>query len=148
MEQAVGIALPSLGKLNGRDCIHIDTVTQENNDRLVFRGEINGALADRINDDIWIPYTLIFHHMLAYRACELDTYLNLNVYGHADCTDFNIIKNSRWLAGFPVRNDLDQSDYQHYQLFTYDYVYHIIAVSFEMRTDLPPKNGEGESVCI
>lgn len=140
MEKVTGIEIPSLGFLNGRDCIFLNTVTQDQNDCLVFRGEINGNLAERIGKDIRIPYTLSFRGIIAYCSCELDTYLNLNHY--EDFTDLNVIENSKWLAEFPVREDLDKSAYQHYLLFTYDYVYNIIAVSCEMDAALPQTDGE------
>lgn len=140
MEKVTGIEIPSLGLLKGRDCIFLDTVTQDQNDCLVFRGELNGMLAERIAKNIRIPYTLSFRGIIAYSACELDTYLNMNSYGQF--TDFNVIENSKWLAELPVREDLDKSVYQHYLLITYDYVYNIIAASCEMDAALPQTDGE------
>ena len=101
MEKAVGIDVPSLGILSGRDCIHTDTVTADNNDCLVFRGEINGTLAENA-DDGWIPYTLVFHHIIAYFSCETDTYLNTD-HMHTGCTAFNTIENSSFLRDLPIR---------------------------------------------
>lgn len=83
-----------------------------------------------------IPYTLTFHHVLAYFACELETYLNTEARSHAYNTSFNVAENSKWLTSLPIRTDLDRSKYKHYQLFTYDNVYDIIALSFDMKTDL------------
>ena len=137
MEKVVGVEIPALGVLNGRDCIYIDNVTQDNYDNLEFKGEINGYLADKIKDEKWIPYTLIFHRVIAYFSCELDTYENIDAYGHLDYTDFNIVENSQWLANLPIRKDFDKSLYKHYQLFTYDIVYNIIAVSFDISANLP-----------
>lgn len=140
MEKVVGVEVPAFGILNGRDCIYIDTVTQDDYDNLIFKGEINGYLADKIKDEKWIPYTLIFHRVIAYFSCELDTYENIDSYGHLDYTDFNIVENSQWLANFPIREDFDKSIYKHYQLFTYDYVYNIIAVSFDINSQLCKHN--------
>lgn len=137
MEKVVGVEVEALGILNGRDCVYIDTVKQDNYDNLVFEGKINGNLASNIKDSKWIPYTLSFHRVIAYFACELDSYENMDSYGHLDYTDFNIIENSQWLADFPLREDFDKSEYKHYQLFTYDFVYNIIAVSFDIKYDLP-----------
>lgn len=136
MEKVVGVEVENLGILNGRDCIYIDTVKQDNYDNLVFEGEINGNLASKIRDSKWIPYTLSFHRVIAYFSCELDSYENMDPYGHLDYTDFNVVENSKWLADFPMREDFEKSDYKHYQLFTYDFVYNIIAVSFDIKFDL------------
>lgn len=84
----------------------------------------------------WIPYNLIFHRVIAYFSCELDTYENIDIYDHLDYSDFNWVKNSQWLAKFSIRKDLDKSIYKHYQVFTYDYVFNIIAVSYELISDL------------
>lgn len=137
MEKVVGIALPELGILDGRDCIYIDTVTQDDLDNLAFKGSINGLLAEKIRDERWIPYTLTFHRVIACFFSELDTYENMDTYGHLDFTDFNIVENSQWLANLPIREDFDKSLFKHYQLFTYDMVYNIIAVSFDLHADLP-----------
>ena len=45
-------------------------------------------------------------------------------------------KNSQWLAAFPIRKDFEKSIYKHYQVFTYDYVFNIVAVSYELNCDL------------
>ena len=132
MEKVVGIKLPELGTLNGRDCIYLDTVTQDNCGDLILKGEINGILADKIKEEKWIPYTLAFHDVIAFFSCESDTYENMDRYGHFDRTDFNVVENSKWLAEIPIREDYERSAYKHYQLFTYDVVYNIIAVSFDI----------------
>ena len=136
MEKVVGVEDPVLGILNGRDCIYIDTVVQDNYDNLEFKGEINGYLASKIKERKWIPYTLTFHRVIACFSCELDSYENMDTYGHLDYTDFNIVENSQWLEKFPLRSDFYKSDYKHYQLFTYDIVYNIIAVSFDLSCDI------------
>jgi hypothetical protein len=136
MEKVVGIDVPLLGILNGRDCIYIDNVIQDNYDNLEFKGEINGYLADKIKEKKWIPYSLVFHKVIAYFSCELDTYENIDAYGYLDYTDFNVVENSQWLTNFPIRKDFDKSLYKHYQLFTYNIVYNIIAVSFDFDIDV------------
>lgn len=136
MEEVINIEDQTLGMLWGRDCIYIDTVTQDDMDNLIIKGDINGFLARKINDDIWIPYNLIFHRVIAYFSCEIDTYENIDTYDHLDYSDFNWVKNSQWLAGFPIRKDFDKSIYKHYQVFTYDFVFNIIAVSYELNYDL------------
>lgn len=136
MEKVTNIEDETLGILNGRDCIYIDTVTQNDMNSLIFKGSINGYLARKINEDKWIPYTLTFHCVIAYFSCELDTYENIDTYYHLDYSDFNLVENSQWLATFPIREDVDKPNYKHYQVFTYDYVFNIIAVSYELNCDL------------
>ena len=74
--------------------------------------------------------------MLAYFACELDTYENLAGMGHLDGSSFDLIEDSTWLKSLPVREDFDKDIYRHYRLFTYDDVYNIIAVSYEFVAEL------------
>ena len=133
LEQVVGIETPEFGFLNGRDCIYIDSVTQDNYDNLVFRGKINLRLASKNRRAAFHPYELTFHRVLACFFCELDTYENMDRCAHLDDTDFNVVENSRWLENLPVRSDFDKSAYRHFQVFTYDVVYNIIAVSFDMK---------------
>lgn len=46
MEKITGIEIPGLGMLRGRDCIHLDTVTQDGRENMVFKGKINGDLTE------------------------------------------------------------------------------------------------------
>lgn len=137
MNKSVGIEVPVLGILYGRDCIFIDSVIQNDSDKLKFKGEINSSLIKNIKDNEWIPYVLTFHQVIAYFSCELDTYENIGMYNHSNHADFNIVENSQWLAELQIREDFDKSVYKHYLLFTYDYVYNIIAESFDISYDLP-----------
>lgn len=136
VEKIIGIEIPMLGTLSGRDCVYTDTVTRNDCGDIEFKGDINGSLAgniaDRFKDKEWIPYTLTFHRVIACFSCELDTYDNMGICGHSVHTVFNIVEDSKWLADIPIREDLDRSIYKHYQLFTYDDVFNIIAVSFDI----------------
>ncbi len=136
MERFVDIEDGVLGKLNGRDCIYIDTVTLDGYDSLIFSGEINGDLASKIRDEKWVPYTLKFRRVLAYFACELDTYENLCGTDYLDHSDFTVIENSERLAEFPIRKDFDRSLYKHFRVFTYDVVFDIFAVDFDLKADM------------
>lgn len=130
-EKIVPIEHDKLGKLNGRDCIYIDNVSQDDMDNLIFKGEINGHLAEKIKADRFIPYKLTFYRVISYFVCELDTYENINDSAHLDYSCFNVVENSQWLESIPIRRDFDRSVYKHYQVFTYDFVYNIIAVDFD-----------------
>ncbi|WP_295092831.1 hypothetical protein [Ruminococcus sp.] len=136
MEKIVGVKVPELGILNGRDCIFIDSVTHNDSGNLEFKGDINGSLAEINKNNNLIPYILTFHRVIACFSCELDTYENIGMYYHSDYTDFNIVENSKWLSTILIREDFDKSIYKHYQLFTYDYVYNIIAESFDICYDM------------
>ena len=132
MENIVGVEVPGLGILSGRDCIHIDRVVQDSSDGLEFKGEINGYLTEKIKEEKWIPFTLTFHRVIAFSSCELDTYLNMDTYGNAINSDLNTVENSKCLERLPIRADYDRLELKHYLLFTYDNVYNIIAASFDI----------------
>lgn len=136
MEKIVDIEDGVLGELYGRDCIYIDTVTLDERDDLTFFGVINGCLASRICAEKWIPYTLVFHRVIAQFSCELDTYENICDTERLDHGDFIVIENSERLAKFPIRYDFDKSLYKHFRVFTYDVVFDIFAVDFELKADM------------
>lgn len=136
MEKVINIEDETLGILDGRDCIYIDMVTQNDMDDLIIKGEINGHLASKIRNDKWIPFTFTFHRVIAYFSCEIDTYENIDTYNYLNHSDFILVNNSQWLAAFPIRKDFNKSIFKHYQVFTYDYVFNIIAVSYELNCDL------------
>lgn len=126
-----------LGVLKGRDCIYLDKVKQDGQKNLTFTGDINGHLISQyIDEKDWFPYTLIFRQVLAYFACELDTYENLAETGYLNHSSFDLIEDSTWLNSLPVRENFNKETYQHYRLFTYDDVYNIIAVSYEFSAEL------------
>lgn len=136
MDDIIDIETEALGMLYGRDCIYIDTVTLDDMDSLTFSGEINGHLASKIQKEEWIPYRLEFRRVLAYFACELDTYENIDGTRYLDYSDFTVIKNSVKLLKLPIRVDFDRSEYKHFRVFTYDVVFDIFAVSYEFWADL------------
>ncbi|MCL2368935.1 MAG: hypothetical protein FWC72_08050 [Oscillospiraceae bacterium] len=128
MEKARAIET-SVGVLSGRDCIFLDTVMQDaDNNSMVFAGDINGNLVAKAKE--WLPYKLKFMQVLAYFCCELDTYENLvNTNSNSS---FDVMENSAWLESLPIRCDYDKNDYKHYRLFTYDDVYDIIAIEYQL----------------
>ena len=136
MENIVDIEDAVLGSLNGRDCIYIDRVILDDMGSLIFEGEINGALASKLRADKWIPYRLEFKRTLAHFACELDTYERLCGTAYFDHSDLTIIENSGQLADFPIRRDFDRALYKHFRVFTYDVVFDIFAVGYELSADL------------
>ena len=136
MEKATAVKT-CLGVLKGRDCIYLDQVKRDGLNNLTFTGDINGHLISQQRDEKdWFPYTLTFRRVLVYFACELDTYETLTETKHLDGSSLDLIEDSSWLQSLPVREDFDKGIYRHYQLFTYDDVYNIIAVSYEFAVEL------------
>lgn len=45
---------------------------------------------------------------------------------------FDEVINSQFLANFPIRSDFDKSAYRHFVVFTYDFVFEILATDFLM----------------
>lgn len=100
MEHNHLIELEELGVLYGRDCIFVDNVVQTGS-TLKFKGKINGRLASKIHDNIWIPYELTFKQVIKYSSCELDTFEASRNEAYATCkASFFIIQNSECLKKF------------------------------------------------
>lgn len=136
MEKVIPI-VTDLGVLRGRDCIYLNFVEQDDIDNMTLSGDINGALVDIHEEEKeWFPYQLMFRGVLACFFCELDTYEDL--VGTEDFKDscFNWIEDSVWLQSLPIRQDFEKSKYTHYCVFTYDIVYHIIAVAYQLEIDI------------
>jgi len=129
MEKIIPIET-SVGFLKGRDCIYIDTVLQNENSSLTFKGELNSnLLTDTKRNKDFLPYKLVFPQILAVFYCELDTYSNLN---QPKSSMFDLIENSEWLESILIREDYDKSIYKHYRLSTYDYVFDIISIGYRL----------------
>lgn len=136
MEKVTAV-ITCLGFLKGRDCIYLDQVKRDSLNNLTFTGDINGNLVSlHRNEKDWFSYTLTFRQVLAYFACELDTYEKLTETGCLNRSSFDLIEDSTWLKSLPVREDFNKDIYRHYRLFTYDDVYNIIAVSYEFAAEL------------
>ena len=118
MERFIDISETPFGKLYGRDCIFLNTAVLKKND-LILEGEINGTLVKKTVQDKWIPFRLTFKSVIAYFSCELDTYENLSRIGGC----FGIIEESEHLKKLPVRSDFDKSEYKHFRVGTYDFVF-------------------------
>lgn len=135
MENIHAIEHEKLGILYGRDCIFADSVIQTYS-TLQFKGEINGTLASKIKDAIWIPYELIFTKVIKYVSCELDTYeADKNEIQAQSKSSFLVIQDSDYLMNIPIRYDYNKKDYQHFIVYTYDFVFHVFAVDYELKCD-------------
>lgn len=135
MEKFIPVETDELGVLRGRDCIFLDSVQENDIGDLVFKGEINGSLLEGNNTKYiknYIKYSLTFKSVMAYFACELDTYFNLFNSSSLSTSSFDLIDNSKWLQSLPIKQDIDKSIYKHYRLVTYDRVYDIVAASYNL----------------
>jgi len=114
-----------LGKLDGRDCIYLDSVKQcFSPNRLTFSGEINGDLCE--NNPFghrWLVYELSFYQIQAFECRELEI-CNWEIE-----SSFDEIHDSKLL----IELGLDEKSYKHYILSTYDYVYSIVAKGYELK---------------
>lgn len=135
MEKIIPIDDFFLGVLEGRDCIFIQTVMQDDQDNLIFQGEINGVLAKKIQTEQAIPYRLVFHRVLSYFSCEIDTYENMNKSKYNSRYALGVVENGKWLKSLPIRKDFNKSVYKQYRVVTYDFVFHIIACSYELNCE-------------
>lgn len=135
MENIHAIEHEKLGILYGRDCIFADSVIQTYS-TLQFKGEINGNFASKINDAIWIPYELIFKRVIKYVSCELDTYeADKNEIQAQSRSSFLVIQDSDSLMNIPIRYDYNKNDYKHFIVYTYDFVFNVFAVDYELKCD-------------
>ena len=140
MENIYSIEHEKLGVLYGRDCIFIDSVIQTDS-TLKFKGEINGHLAIKIKDDIWIPYELIFKQVIKYTSCELDTYeADKNEIQVMSKSSLLVVQNSDYLRNIPIRYDYNKNDYKYFVIYTYDFVFNVFAVDYELKCDLVQMN--------
>lgn len=129
------IELEELGVLYGRDCIFVDNVVQTGS-TLKFKGKINGRLASKIHDNIWIPYELTFKQVIKYSSCELDTFEASRNEAYATCkASFFIIQNSECLKKIPIRYDYKKYDYKHFMVCTYDFIFNVLAVDYKLKHD-------------
>ena len=129
MQKFIPIETP-LGILQGRDCIYLDDLNQNQYNYLTFKGEFSTY---SIEEPHFLPYTLTFHSCISYFACELDTYINLSK--DPVKASFVLIENSKWLKKLPIREDYPKSHYKHYRIYTYDVVYDIIATGYELKLE-------------
>ena len=137
MENILSIEHEQLGTLYGRDCIFADSVIQTGS-TLKFKGEINGNLASKIKAEIWIPYELIFKKVIKYTSCELDTYeADKNEIQVMSKSSFLVVQDSNYLINIPVRYDYNKNDYKHFIIYTYDFVFNVFAVDYELKCDFP-----------
>ena len=111
----------ALGELHGRDAIFLEEL-QQKGIRLLFRGEINGALCRRAPEkkNMWLRYELELVNVLAYDCRELD------VCTWNTISSFDEIAESTWLLELDLTDRLREfklPEAHHYIVSTYDFVY-------------------------
>ncbi len=115
----------SFGLIKWRDSIFLDKLVQTDCPSTVkVYGEISTELCTNYNGSPgkWIRYKMSFQGVLAYRGWEIDAYpskLKKN-------SSLDIVRGSTWAE------TLDGTLRTHYVLSTYDYIYEILAQSFEI----------------
>lgn len=132
MEEKFVPIITQFGELKGRDCIYLEqSIFDDNNRNLVLKGEINGSLANQENTDNEqdFAFILTFERVIHYSSTELDTYCRLKG-GDFSQSSFDEVLNSQFLANFPIREDYEKSDFRDFLVFTYDYVFDILATDF------------------
>ena len=134
MEKTIDIRDERLGTLSGRDSIYLDALSQDEFGNITFKGEINSSLAENSQNKKWIPYTLKFRGVTIYYACDTDTYYDME--NPKKESSFCIIEKSKWLARLPISNAENKAISKHYRLYTYDFVYNIIAEEYTFELDM------------
>ena len=113
----------SVGEIHGRNGIYLDEMIQSfGPSTLRFRGEFSQPLCSNAGTKKrWIGYVFTFEHVLVFTCHELDHYNENRL-----ASSFDEVHESEWLR------ELELSNYRHYILATYDYVYEIAAKGHEL----------------
>ncbi len=113
----------SLGHLYGRDCIYLDGFEfEEKMGTLVLDGCINGNLCATKQPGRFVPYTLRFRGVLAFKMVELDS-----------CdwdfeSSFDEVRDSDWI---PLLGGKVTAAHHHFFVQTYDYVFDVVCNDYE-----------------
>ena len=117
-----------VGIIDGRDSIYLDEVEFTVNE-LIFKGKINGnSCTNNYFKKEWIKYTLKFYNTLYFDCVELD----FNKIENQFASSFDLVTNSEIIKSFQNQSKKLTEQHSHYGLFTYDYIFQIIAKSFEL----------------
>jgi hypothetical protein len=119
-----------LGKLNGRDCIYLDTYQDSQDDlTLVLVGDINGTLSEHPAHEKWVPYTLHFTGVIAWDKEDLES-SDQSLWA----SSFDQILASAWVKKLDENN---ASILHHYCIQTYDIVFHVVCTGYELTLGTP-----------
>jgi len=119
-----------IGTLRGRDAIHLDTVEISDacRDTLTLCGDFNCALASKRSEEVWQAYQIRFSGMLAMQMTELEAWRPVPE-GSWPETAFDEVVDSPWMARMGAQAS---SEHRHFIFRTYDRVFEVICVTFEL----------------
>lgn len=120
-----------IGYLEGRDCIYLKKVIQDEFDDLIFECKLNGHLVSSLKNDEWLNCVLTFKSVIYYQSCEIDTYFNQMDFLNTK-SSFDEIKDSQLLKDTPIRQDVNKDRHHHYVVHTYDFIFDILAKEYEL----------------
>lgn len=125
------IIIDELGLIYGRDAIYLSSVTFKDLDAITITGELSSVLCANISDvekggDI--PFSLTFSHVIDFSSTELD------FYNHEDyVSSFEHCVRSKKIATLRKSSSEKLTEsHKHFTLHTYDVVFDIIAIDFEL----------------
>ncbi len=121
----------AVGAIFGRDAIFLDLMTQDG-PVCSFSGELNGNLCNAGESaDKYIPFQIVFHGVRALHCWELDVYPRQ---AELVVASFYVLKNSAWVRSLCETCERDDTPrtLSHYVFGTYDYIYELVALRFEM----------------
>lgn len=118
------------GILSGRDTIHLDLI-ESSGYKYTFTGQV------KVNDEFKI-YNLEFNNVISLFTSELDIYEEKYYEMYKTIPPYSFMEiessSSKFLKDFnkQIINRFDKNDYKHYRLYTYDYVYDLLAKDYEL----------------
>ncbi len=120
-----------VGIISGRDAIFLNEIKFDYSKQSVgFYGKLNSHLCSKsVDKNEWIKYSLTFVGILSFQMVELD---------FADFrgkSSFDLVLNSKLLKNFEKYDSANKvkSEHKHYFLQTYDDIFEIICLSFELK---------------
>jgi hypothetical protein len=125
-EQSYKPVTTCIGELHGRDAIYLEAVLYDGHN-LSIRGECNGELASNAQE-AWVPYLLTFKNVMAFRAIELDSWLENHCDEAPDTSSFWEVIDSIWRE--QLRGKVGAT-FRHFGLQTYDDVFDVVCADYE-----------------
>lgn len=120
-----------VGIISGRDAIYLNEIKFDySKQNINFIGELNlGLCSKTIDKDEFIKYSLTFYGVLYFQMVELDfTYF-------PNGSSFDLVEDSNILNKFKEYDSARKvkPEHNHYFLHTYDDVFEIVSLNFELK---------------
>ncbi len=112
----------TIGILKGRDALYLDEIRFNYPGELILYGTINTDILDK--PEGWLGYALFFYGVQAVTIVDLDSS------GKQSTSCFDWIKDSAWITQL---NGKITNQHRHYRVQTYDDVFDIVCLSYELR---------------